>query len=198
MIEDFQCIKEIKTNGVIAYPTDTLWGLGASAMSSDAVNRIYELKERQHTLPVSILVSDIAMASDYAVVDDSLELMKLFLPGPVTFILPSKHKLKTPPKETVGIRISTHPFVEIMFKHLDIPIITTSINKTGSSPAVSREDLEWLPSDVVIADWQGGEVVGIPSTVVEVKDKNIKIYREGYMSHKAVESIAKPLGYKIF
>ena len=73
--------------------------------------------------------------------------------------------------------ISTHPFVEIMFKHLDIPIITTSINKTGSSPAVSREDLEWLPSDVVIADWQGGEVVGIPSTVVEVKDKhkNIKI-----------------------
>ncbi len=198
MIEVFQCIEAIKRDGVIAYPTDTLWGLGASALSADAVNRIYDLKERQHTSPVSILVSDIDMASDYATVDDSLELMNIFLPGPVTFVLPSLDKLKIPTKETVGIRISTHPFVEIMFKHLDIPIITTSINKTGSSPALSREDLEWLPGDVFVADWHGGEVIGIPSTVIEVKDKSIKIHREGYMSRKAMESIAKPLGYKIF
>ncbi len=198
MLEVSECIQIIKKDGVIAYPTDTLWGLGASALSTVGIKRIYELKEKQHTMPFSVLVSDIDMASEYSVVDESLELINLLLPGPVTFVLPSKNKLKTPPKETIGIRISTHPFVQAMFEYLDVPIITTSVNKTRSTPAVCREDLTWLPVDVFVADWYGNETVGIPSTVIEVKEKKIKIHREGYLSVGAIESITKPLGYKIF
>ena len=198
MFEVVECIQKIKKDGVIAYPTDTLWGFGASALSAAGIKRIYELKEKEHTMPFSVLVADIDMASEYAVVSDSLKLMDLLLPGPVTFVLPSKNKLKTPPKETIGIRISTHPFVQAMFEHLDVPIITTSVNKTRSAPAICYEDLNWLPSDVLVADWHGGEIIGIPSTVIEVKNKNIKIHREGYMSARALESVASPLGYKIF
>ena len=191
------CIKCIKEGGVIAYPTDTVWGLGSDATGKAGVNRIRKIKSRDPRKPMSILVRDIKMAEEYVDLGGYKELLEHTLPGPLTYICKLKKSLPGSDKDTIGVRISPHPFVTEFFEFYDKPIITTSVNLSGERSATSKEELEWLPSDVFIVDWHGGEVSGCESTVVEVIGKDIFIKREGGMGIKALQDISKPFGFSV-
>ena len=132
------------------------------ANQAQAISDLIELKGRSEKKPLSILVRDkFQVRQIVQSVEPSLEsLMEIFWPGPITFVLPSKDKelaknLGDP--HFVGLRCSTHPFVQSLMNQLEAPLVTTSANLSGQPPAKGLSDLSWLPSSVRVAQ---GEVLG--------------------------------------
>ena len=133
------CVKdavtELRAGGIVLYPTDTLYGLGADALSDKAVGKIYELKGRDERKPIHAIVADIAMMKKYAEVPDlALMLAREFLPGPLTLILKKKAGIKTGIAKgisKIGFRIPDNKFCLALAKKFGKPITTTSANKSG-------------------------------------------------------------------
>lgn len=178
-------IQQLENGGVIAYPTETLWGLGADISNDSAVDKIYSLKGRQSTKALSVLVSDINMAKQLATVDSTLErLMQIFWPGSVTFVVEATENVSDlihGGTGCVGLRCSSHEWVKEFFLKYHKPITTTSVNKSGEPPAKHKSDLSWLKDQVYIVDWNeelpNSHSMG--STVVKYSHAEIQLLRQG-------------------
>lgn len=183
---------------MILYPTETLYGLGVGVFDQEALNKLFVLKEREETHAVLWMVRNISDVKRYAEVgEDAERIMKAFLPGPLTVVLPLKKEVLKKYSfctETVGFRISSDPVAqktveEFMEKH-NMPLTSTSANISGLSPGSTvPEILEQFGDkknmiDTVIDD---GERAGLPSTVIEFKDNKLIIHREGQTSVEAIE-----------
>jgi len=175
----------LKEGQVIAYPTETIYGLGADVQDRKAVKRIYDLKARDYGLPISILVSDLKMMRDVAseVPDRALPLMRKFWPGPLTILLPASQII---PKDLitntgkVGIRISSHPVAAAVVEGFAKPITTTSANLSGFPPSLSVKHIQKYFGDKLPCIIDGGEVEpSRGSTVVDIGDETMRIIRDG-------------------
>lgn len=187
-------VSHLKAGGIIAYPTETVWGLGVDISNPVAVKKLFNLKNRDTTKAISVLVGNIFQAKELAEIDLNLEkYISLFWPGPVTFVL--KAKLSVPDEITgktgfVGLRCSPHPFVSELTKKLGTAITSTSANKSGESPAQSEDDLlKWLPSEVMRVKWKedrkGFNSLG--STVVKIENGKLSLLRQGDVDFKIIE-----------
>ena len=162
-----EAVRILHRDGMVVYPTDTLYGLGADALSEQAVLGVYEAKQRIHGNPVSIAVADFEMIELVAVVDDiSRAFCERFLPGPVTVILPARPVL--PPMLTggtgqIGIRMPDHPVAHALLEAFDSPITATSANTSGSPEPMALAEVN-VPHEFSL---EGGELSGTASTVVE-------------------------------
>ena len=176
------------------YPTDTLYGLGADALSDTAIAKIYTIKERDTGKPMHAIVADVAMAERYAEVDDRARtLAEKFLPGPLTLILEKKPSVATGigrGMDTIGIRIPDDAFCRALARVFDAPITTTSANKSGLSTA-RRVDkiLEQLGEraqkiDLIIDAGELSE--SKPSTIVDLTGPKPLILREGAISSSEI------------
>jgi len=158
---------------VVVYPTETVYGLGGDAFSEVAIRRVYEVKHRPLTQPISVAVSDIDMLGAIAVVDDlAARFIEEFLPGPVTVVLPVRSSLPpclTVGGDTIGIRMPDHPLALRLIAELDAPITSTSANISGE-PAPTRLDDVMIEYDCAI---DGGKLPGTPSTVVDLHERRI-------------------------
>jgi L-threonylcarbamoyladenylate synthase len=187
-------VSHLKSGGIIAYPTETVWGLGVDISNPDAVKKLFNLKNRDTTKAISVLAGNIYQAKELAEIDDSLEkFIGLFWPGPVTFVVkakPTVAKEITGNTGFVGLRCSNHPLVTALTKKLGNSITSTSANKSGESPAQSEADLlRWLPADVLRVDWKEdrGGFSSLGSTVVKVENKNLTLLRQGDVDFKFIE-----------
>tara|TARA_B100000767_G_scaffold144281_1_gene136157 strand:- start:8901 stop:9521 length:621 start_codon:yes stop_codon:yes gene_type:complete len=179
-------IEVLKKGGVIIYPTDTIYGLGCDITNLKALERIAKIKgiklERSN---FSFICQDLSNLSDYVTqIDNStFKLLKRTLPGPYTFILPGASTLPHPfkKKKTVGIRIPDNTIALEIVKSLGNPIVSTSIHDEDelleytTDPELIFE--KWSSKVDLVID--GGYGDNTPSTVVEVKDSEITILREG-------------------
>lgn len=184
----------LKAGGILAYPTETVWGLGVDISNSSAVKKLFALKGRDTTKAISILVGNIYEARTLADLDPVCEkLMAVFWPGPVTFVVRAK---KTVPEEVtggtgfVGLRCSNHPFVVALVRELGVGITSTSANKSGEPPAQDLQALlHWLPKEVSRVEWQenrkGFESQG--STVVKWDGTKLSLLRQGDIDYKIIE-----------
>ena len=131
-----EAVKILTSGGVVVYPTDTLYGLGADALNSEAVEKISKIKRRPG--PWSIVVTDLDMLKEYCKIPISHEeFINSQLPGAVTLILPgSSHQIEdfVAPGNTVGVRIPDHSVPVELAKALKKPITSTSVNRTGEPP----------------------------------------------------------------
>ncbi|KAM7263011.1 hypothetical protein ACFE04_000694 [Oxalis oulophora] len=145
-----EAIKALKAERVIAVPTDTLYGFACDACSSEAVNRIYEIKGRKDTSPLAICVGDVAEIKRYAVTDHLPQgLLDSLLPGPVTVILNRGQssileKSLNPGLESVGIRVPDNDFIRIIARGLGSALALTSANLSGKPSSVCIKDFETL------------------------------------------------------
>ena len=176
-----------KKNGVVVYPTDTLYGLGTNALDEDTVLKIYKIKKRDKNKPLSIIAKDIKMVRKIACVDSKVEkILNKIWPGPITIVLRKKDILPhtlTGNGETVAVRISDNEFVSALMDKIDFPIVATSANISGE---------ENLPDpDKIISKFKSGELKPDlfintgkvknpkPSTIVDLTTGVPKILRVG-------------------
>ncbi|MDD1665817.1 MAG: threonylcarbamoyl-AMP synthase [Methanomicrobiales archaeon] len=177
-----RAVQVLRRDGIIVYPTDTVYGLGGDAFSDDAVLRVYEAKGRPVGKPISVAVSDTEMLCAIARVDDvSLDFVGRFLPGPVTVILESRScipDLITGGTGRVGVRIPAHDLALAIIRGLDAPITATSANISGEKDPASPEEVR-VPYDLLV---NGGNLSGLPSTVVDLGER--RIIRRGALAEE--------------
>lgn len=176
----------IRRGGVVLYPTDTLYGLGADALSDDAVAKIYAIKGRDERKPMHAIVESLEMAERFGAVDTLTRRLASDLPkGKISFILPKKNASTGILKDigTFGFRIPDSALCEAMVRAFGGPITATSANAAGEEPQRSVDAiLAQLGSgadqiDLII---DAGELsVSAPSTIVEMTHPHPMILREG-------------------
>ena len=170
-------------DGVIAYPTDTLFGLGCLASRKKAVDRILQIKGRDPKKPMSILCSDMEMFCRYTRHLDTptFRILKQMLPGPYTVLLPASREVPRylQNKQVVGLRIPGHPFCEALVALLGEPIITTSValpDQSGLNTAWEIEEEQGHALDLVV---DCGQPLGVHSTIVDLSGDEPLLVREG-------------------
>jgi len=186
-----ECVKKsaqiLRTGGVILFPTDTLYGLGADALSDEAVEKIYTIKGRDERKPMHAVASDIAMIERYAEVPDMARaLAKELMPGALTLILKKREGIETGIARgiaTIGFRIPNNPFCLELAKEFGRPFTVTSANKSGVKPEFSTkailQQLQEGREKINLAIEAGELPEREPSTVVDLSGKEPVILREG-------------------
>ncbi|NYT06325.1 MAG: threonylcarbamoyl-AMP synthase [Methanomicrobiales archaeon] len=168
-----RAVAVLQRDGIIVYPTETVYGLGADAFSEDAVHRVYEVKRRPLGKPMSVAVSDEDMLWAIAMVDDAAEaFIRRFLPGPVTVVLPATSCIPavlTGGTGRIGIRMPDCEIAIAIIAELDAPITATSATIAGKREPV-RPDEVTVVYDLLV---DGGTLPGTPSTVVDLVDRTI-------------------------
>ncbi len=198
-------ISEAINNGeVIAYPTETVWGLGASIYKQAAVDKIFEIKGRNTNQALSVLVRDVEMAKTLVMLNQKEKrLLKSFWPGPVSFIFPALDKKIASSlgsnDGTLCLRCSNHDWLKRFILLVESPIVSTSANLSGQPPAVDVKGLGWLPEEVKVVDWQP-EVKSdrnLPSTILKTSGDSIKVIRKGAWPVEKLIPLFDKLGYEI-
>jgi len=160
-------------DGIVIYPTDTIYGLGGDAFSEEAILKVYEAKKRPLSNPISIAVCDIDMIHGVARLDEyASRFIDQFLPGPITVILPARNCVPgvlTGGTGMIGIRFPDHPLALELISRFDSPITATSANITGAKDPVTPEGCR-VPHDFLI---DAGRLPGTPSTVVDLISRTI-------------------------
>ena len=175
----------LKEGQVIAYPTETIYGLGADALNKKAVKKIYDLKSRDYGLPISILIADLSMLREVVsnVPDRAMPLIRKYWPGPLTILFPASDVI---PKGfvtntgKVGVRISSHPVASAVVGEFAKPITTTSANLSGFPPSLSVKHIKKYFGEKLPCIIDSGECdPSRGSTVVDIADETMRIIREG-------------------
>jgi L-threonylcarbamoyladenylate synthase len=190
-------VEALKRGDLIIFPTETLYGLGADAFNTAAVERVFELKGRNRQNPVPVLIADAAMLS--VLVDEipplAARLMDRFWPGPLTIVLPARKGTPEPllnRRGAVGVRVSSQPVATALVKALGRPLTATSANPSGEPPARTLEEARRYFAGPVELFVDGGVLASTTgSTVVEVSGTNLKIIRAGEISAAKLAAVSK-------
>lgn len=185
----------IQSGGLIAYPTESSYGLGVYPKNIKAIDRIFEIKERDRGKPISLLISSVDEVSNWAKNDGLREkkLMKHFWPGGLTLVFEAKKStpsILTAGSGKIALRISSHPLARKLTKKSGGAITTTSANFSGKSACYSfRSVLKQLGPSI---DGILSEEVLVrrkSSTVLDVTGNELKILREGQVSLKDINKV---------
>jgi tRNA threonylcarbamoyl adenosine modification protein (Sua5/YciO/YrdC/YwlC family) len=176
-------VEVIKRGGIIAYPTDTYYGIGCDIMNKKAIEKIYLLKQRDRIKPFSFLCSDFKNISHYAKVSNyAYKTMKRLLPGPYTFVLEGSKlvpKIMLTKRKTAGIRVPDNSICLELVNTLGNPIISTSASMPDGTifydPSMIHDYFQ-SRIDIVI---DGGPVPGYPSSVISLINDVPEVIREG-------------------
>jgi tRNA threonylcarbamoyl adenosine modification protein (Sua5/YciO/YrdC/YwlC family) len=178
-----QVVTALQNDGVIAYPTDTTYGIGCSIFSKKAIERIYSIKQRERKKPFSFICADQSDVANYAKVSNyAFKVMKRYLPGPYTFVIDATSivpDLLLTKQKTVGIRIPNNQICLALVRALGHPIVTTSANRSGDEPIgdpfVVNEEMGNLLDYVI----DGGVLSPDVSSVISLLGDVPEILRKG-------------------
>ena len=184
----------LKDGKLVAFPTETVYGLGARADSNIAIKRIFDVKGRPTFNPLIVHVASIEMAKDIAIFDDqSNQLLKAFWPGPITLVLPLKRnssisKLVTADLSTVAIRFPSSIIAQRILLTANTPIAAPSANLSGKiSPTSANQVFDSLNGKIDAILDGGVSQVGLESTIISTNP--IRILRPGSITREKLESI---------
>jgi L-threonylcarbamoyladenylate synthase len=187
-------IEVLKEGGVVAFPTDTVYGIGANAFTEQAVAKIYQIKQRPRHLALPLLISSKADLERVArsVPEIAWRLAERFLPGGLTLVL--KKAAVVPdivaPGDTVAVRIPDHPIPIALIRGLGAPLIGTSANESGRASPVTAEEVRAQLGNRVDFIVDGGRCRwGVESTVVDVSGEFPRILREGVVPRQEIEAL---------
>jgi len=187
----------LKRGGLVAYPTDTVYGLGASADISDAVRRIYKVKKRPLSMAFPLLLAHISQISDVAVNVPPLAwfLAAKFLPGALTLVLYRSNCVSdvvAGGSSKVGVRVPAHPVPIALVSGIGAPLVGTSANLNQHPSAVTAEEVSVQIGSAIDLVIDGGRAPGgIESTVVDVTEGSPVILRTGAISLEELENAVR-------
>ena len=173
----------LKDGGVIAYPTDTIYGLGCDLYQKEAIKRIHRLKRHNKNKRLSIICADLKDISNYAYVPDyAYRIMRKLIPGPYTFILEATKlvpRIMLTNQKTVGIRVPDNEISLALVRELGHPIITTSVTKPDESLYNNPEEIAPMFGKALDLVIDGGTIVAEHSSIVDLTGDNSRVLRVG-------------------
>lgn len=187
----------IRNGGIVIFPTETVYGIGTNGFNEESIRKIYEIKKRNFSKPISLLVSNMEMVEMVAEDISDLEyaLMEKFWPGPFTIILKKKKivpDILTANSDTVGVRMPNGIVAKKLIEYAGVPVATPSANISGKPSGTSINDIiEDFKGKVDYIIDTGLSELGIPSTIVKVVGNVPNILREGTISKEQVEKVKK-------
>jgi L-threonylcarbamoyladenylate synthase len=184
----------IRAGGLVIYPTETVYGLGADACSDEAVAKVFAAKARPIEAPISVAVSSLEMAREFTRITPKAELVfKKFLPGPLTVVLKAKPKISqllTAGTGKLGVRVPEHPVALKLLDFVGGPVTSTSANISGRpAPSTVKEALVQIGKSVDLAIDAGRCKLGAPSTVVDLTVEPFEVLREGPVSEEKIRKV---------
>lgn len=189
----------LREGAVVAFPTETVYGLGANALSDAAVEKIFQAKGRPSDNPLIVHISAIEQLATIAakVPEKGKELMQAFWPGPLTIILPRTEQvasLVTAGLDSVGVRMPDHPIALAIIEQAGVPIAAPSANRSGRpSPTTAAHVLSDLDGRVAGVLDGGATGVGVESTVIDVTVDPPIILRPGGITREQMEAVIGPV-----
>ena len=192
----------LRGGGTVAFPTETVYGLGANALDAEAVAGIFAAKERPGWDPLIVHVSSRAMLERVAVISEGAKglverLMQAFWPGPLTLLLERRAEVPdavTAGRALVGVRMPKHPVALALIEAAGIPVAAPSANRFGrTSPTTAAHVLEDLDGRIDAVLDGGGTAVGVESTVLDPNRTPMVIYRPGAVTAEMLEQIGGPV-----
>lgn len=191
----------IKSGGLVAFPTETVYGLGANVYNPQAVSKIFAAKQRPKFDPLISHIADVDILRTYAATDERVfALAERFWPGPLTFVL---NRIEENPSidlacsglRTLTVRMPAHPVALDLIRASDVPIVAPSANKYQSiSPTTAKHVADGLGNSVDMILDGGACKVGVESTIIDLTGKNVVLLRAGGTAKEDIEDF---LGEKV-
>jgi len=185
----------IQEGGLVLFPTETVYGIGANALNDEAVKKIFVAKGREQDNPLILHIADMDMLSQIAENISELEyrLMDSFWPGPFTIVLNKKVEIAnvaTCGGNTVAVRMPSNKIAHDLIQYANVPIAAPSANISGRPSGTKLQDILEELKDKVDYYIDGGECdIGLESTVVRVVDDEVKILRPGRIMKEEIEKV---------
>lgn len=193
-------VQLLKEGKLVAFPTETVYGLGVNALNKRSIERIYELKGREKEKVLSLHIGTIKNLENYIEITPFiLKVILQFLPGPINIIAKKKSVLPEwiGKEGTLGVRFPSLPIAQRLLRAVEIPVVATSANISGGPEPRTAQDVIDMLGDRIDGILDGGTVpIGKPSTVVNISSGNIEILREGPIDRKAIEDIIREISLR--
>ena len=197
--KDFTKLEEpaqiIKNGGIVVFPTETVYGIGANALNAEAVKKIYEIKKRPLSKPITLLVNSIDMIKRVAkdITPFEYAIIKKFFPGPLTIILQKKDVIPdivTSGGSTVGIRMPANEIALELINRAGVPLATPSANISDKPSKTNIKDVMSDFTEGVDCFIDGGKSkIGVASTIVQVIDGVPHILRQGTITEEQINKL---------
>ena len=196
-----QAISILKQGGIVAFPTDTVYGLGACIDIGHAVERVYRVKERPRSMALPLLLADKSQIAEVAepVPPIAWLLADKFLPGALTIVLPKSKSVPdiiTGRGTTVAVRIPAHPVPVALAQGLGAPIVGTSANLSGKPSSLTADEVYTQLGDKVDLIIDGGRCPsGKESTIVDLTGETPMMLREGAISRQELKQVCHSIAF---
>lgn len=185
----------LNSGGIIIFPTETVQGIGCLLAKTESINKLYKIKQRDRDKPTLVLVKDLAQAEEFVSFNkQALALVQRFWPGALTICLPAQKNVPKDilgPGNTLGVRVSSHPFIQQLQKYLSAPLLAPSANfqdqKSPSSVSQIDKRLSSLVDYVVPIDSEAEQ----PSTIVSFNKGKYNVVREGDIARSEINKVLK-------
>jgi L-threonylcarbamoyladenylate synthase len=196
-----QAAEALRRGHMVAFPTDTVYGLGANARDAQAVDKVFAAKGRPSGHPLPVLVPDLAKAAEFAEVNATArKLAAAFWPGPLTLVLPKRRDCPLPEAVsaglgTIGVRAPDHKVALALLAQSGLPIVAPSANRSGQTSPKNAAEVEAELGDRPVLILDGGPApLGHESTIVSLAEAKPKLLRQGALPREAIEDV---LGQKL-
>lgn len=188
---DSKLLKEIEeaknalnNHGVIAFPTETVMGLGVIYNDFEAYNRLNKVKERPEDKPYTMMLADPKDIAKYAVINEATQrVIDKFMPGSLTILVPVKNNsvpsYVTHNTDIIGIRIPTNDEAQQLLVNVGVPLLVPSANKSGKKPALTSDEVKEIFGDEIDVIVSGQAKSAQPSTIVDLTKESPKVVRLG-------------------
>lgn len=185
--------KALNKHGIIAFPTETVMGLGVFYDDFEAYEKLNKVKQRREDKPYTMMLGDPKKITKYAYVDhNARKLISAFMPGSVTLLLHAKENVPsyvTHGTGVVGVRVPSLVEILDMLNQLGKPLLVPSANKAGEKPAFNSEEVKNIFGNEIDYVVEGECVGGVASTIIDLTTPEVKIIREGPVTKEMINSV---------
>ena len=196
MLNDIKIAKEkLLNSGVIAFPTETVMGLGVIFDDKSAYDKMNIIKRRPEDKPYTLMLGNVDDLSKYAYINEiSQKIIDAFLPGSLTILLKIKENVPTWVSHNtgiIGIRIPSHPVALRLLNEVNKPLLVPSANRSGEKPAMSKKEVIEIFEDELDFVLDGLVEGGKPSTIIDLTTEEYRIVREGPITKEMIDNVLK-------
>lgn len=194
-IKEFEIAKsKLDQSQVIAFPTETIMGLGVYFDDHKAYELLNQIKRRPEDKPYTLMLGDIKDIEKYAFINDrDRKIINAFMPGPVTLLLNSKNvpDYVTHNTGVIGVRVPDMPLVQKLINYLGKPLLVPSANKSGENPALTSKEVRQIFGSELGYIFEEDSLGKKPSTIIDLTKEQVKILREGPISLEDINKVLK-------